>query len=220
MSSTNHDRPTGRTGAGEVLRLTRRGVLLGLSLTQLITLAIGGATLIGAFYAGGGMLLAYTAPIWVLAAALTWIPIAGRPIVEWLPVACWWLWRTTGGQLLYRRRIVVPRPVGTLALPGDMARLREYTDPDTGAGMIHDPHAATLTVVCEVTHPRSCSSTRRAGTPRHLLGPRAGHRVPLRADRHAASPGTHPAGLRHRPRRVVGHHGTADGSWAATPTPS
>jgi hypothetical protein len=149
-----HDRQT----AGELVpvkfsRLTRRGVLLGLSLTQLITLAIGGATLIGAFYAGGGMLLAYTAPIWVLAAALTWIPIAGRPIVEWLPIACWWLWRTTGGQLLYRRRIVVPRPVGTLALPGDMARLREYTDPDTGAGMIHDPHAATLTVVCEVTHP-------------------------------------------------------------------
>ncbi len=59
MSSTNHDRPT----AGELVpvkfsRLTRRGVLLGLSLTQLITLAIGGATLIGAFYAGGGMLLA------------------------------------------------------------------------------------------------------------------------------------------------------------------
>ena len=86
MSSTNHDRPT----AGELVpvkfsRLTRRGVLLGLSLTQLITLAIGGATLIGAFYAGGGMLLAYTAPIWVLAASLTWIPIAGRPIVEWLP---------------------------------------------------------------------------------------------------------------------------------------
>lgn len=71
---------------------------------------MGGATLIGAFYAGGGMLLAYTAPIWVLAAALTWIPISGRPTVEWLPIACWWLWRTTGGQLLYRRRIVVPAP--------------------------------------------------------------------------------------------------------------
>ena len=99
MSSTNHDRPT----AGELVpvkfsRLTRRGVLLGLSLTQLITLAIGGATLIGAFYAGGGCSFAYTAPVWVLAAALTWIPIAGRPIVEWLPIACWWLWRTTGGN--------------------------------------------------------------------------------------------------------------------------
>ncbi len=134
-------------------RLTRRGVLLGLSVAQLVTLGIGGLTLIGAFYAGGGMLLAYTAPVWVLCAALTWIPVGGRPIVEWLPVTFWWLWRVTGGQLLYRRRIVKPRPAGTLALPGDMARLREFIDPETGACMIHDPHAATLTVVCEVTHP-------------------------------------------------------------------
>src|SRR5699024_5020090 len=111
-------------------RLTRRGVLLGLSLSQLITLAIGVLAVVGALYAGGGILLAYTAPIWVLAAALTWIPVAGRPAVEWLPVAFWWLWRTTAGQLFYRRRVVTPRPAATLALPGDVARLREYTDPD------------------------------------------------------------------------------------------
>lgn len=134
-------------------RLTRRGILLGLSLSQLITLAIGILSVDGALYAGGGVLLAYTAPVWVIAAALTWIPIAGRPAVEWLPVAFWWIWRSTGGQLLYRRRVVTPRPVGTLALPGDQARLREYTDPETEAGMIHDPHAQTLTVVCEVSHP-------------------------------------------------------------------
>lgn len=134
-------------------RLTRRGILLGLSLAQLITLAVGILTVVGALYAGGGILLAYTAPVWVVAAALTWIPVAGRPMVEWLPVALWWLWRSTGRQLLYRRRNVVPRPVGTLALPGDQARLREYTDPETQAGMIHDPHQQTLTVVCEVAHP-------------------------------------------------------------------
>ena len=87
-------------------RLSRRGVLLGLSVAQLITLGIGGLTLLAAFYGGAGMLLAYSAPIWVLCAALTWIPVGGRPVVEWLPVACWWLWRSTGGQLLYRRRIV------------------------------------------------------------------------------------------------------------------
>ncbi len=41
-------------------RLTRRGVLLGLSVAQLVTLGIGGLTLIGAFYAGiGGGLWAY-----------------------------------------------------------------------------------------------------------------------------------------------------------------
>ncbi len=134
-------------------RLTRRGILLGLSLAQLITLGIAGATIVGALYAGGGILLAYSAPVWLICAALTWIPIAGRATVEWLPVAAWWVWRSTGTQLLYRRRIVTPRPVGTLALPGDAARLREYTDPTTGAAMIHDPSAGTLTVVTEVTHP-------------------------------------------------------------------
>ena len=134
-------------------RLTRRGILLGLSLAQLITLGVSGATLVGALYAGAGILLAYTAPVWLLGVAITWIPIAGRPAVEWLPVAAWWAWRSTGTQFLYRRRIVTPRPEGTLALPGDAARLREYTDPETGAGMIHDPTAGTLTAICEVTHP-------------------------------------------------------------------
>ena len=134
-------------------RLTRRGVLLGLSVAQLVTLGIGGLTVLAAFYGGAGMLLVYTAPVWMLAAVLTWVPVAGQPMVEWLPVAGWWLWRSTGGQLLYRRRIVKPRPAGNLALPGDMARLREHLDPETGACMIHDPRQATLTVVCEVTHP-------------------------------------------------------------------
>ena len=134
-------------------RLTRRGVLLGLSVAQLIVLSIGVLSLVWAFYAGGGALIAFTAPLWVLAAALAWVPIARRPTVEWIPVAFWWIWKSTGGQALYRRRIVTPRPAGTLALPGDMARLREYDDPATGAGMIHDPAAATLTAVLSVNHP-------------------------------------------------------------------
>ena len=35
-------------------RLTRRGVLLGLSLSQLVALGLGVGTLVWAFYAGGG----------------------------------------------------------------------------------------------------------------------------------------------------------------------
>ena len=146
-------KPAGELVPVKFSRLTRRGILLGLSVSQLIALGIGGAVLIGAFYAGAGMRLAYTAPIWGVAAAATWIRIAGRPLVEWVPVGAWWLWRTTGGQLLYRRRIVTPRPAGTLALPGDMARLREYTDPETGAGMIHDPRGNTLSAIIQVSHP-------------------------------------------------------------------
>ena len=45
-------------------RLTRRGILLGLSASQLTVLAVAVATIVTAVYAGGGMMLAYTAPIW------------------------------------------------------------------------------------------------------------------------------------------------------------
>ncbi|BDZ37610.1 hypothetical protein GCM10025863_02240 [Microbacterium suwonense] len=134
-------------------RLTRRGVLLGLSLSQLVALGLGIGALVWAFYAGGGILIAFSAPVWLAAAAVVWIRIAGRAIVEWIPVVVWWMWKTTGGQLLYRRRVVKPRPAGTLALPGDMARLREYDDPATGAGMVHDPTAETLTAIVAVSHP-------------------------------------------------------------------
>ena len=158
-TETAHEHSGGELVPVKFSRLTRRGILLGLSLSQLITLGVGGASLVAAFYGGRGVLFLITAPIWVLAAAITWIPVAGRPLVEWLPVACWWLWRSTGRQLAYRRRIVTPRPAGTLALPGDMARLREYTDPETGAGMVHDPTAGTLTVVTEITIRRSSCST-------------------------------------------------------------
>lgn len=218
MSSTE----TAHERGGELVpvkfsRLTRRGILLGLSLSQLITLGVGGASLVAAFYGGGGALFAITAPIWVLAAAITWIPVAGRPLVEWLPVACWWLWRTTGGQLAYRRRIVTPRPAGTLALPGDMARLREYTDPETGAGMVHDPTAGTLTVVTEISHPAFIlldpgEQERRVTAWGRVLATvcRSGRIATLQVlERTLPDSGQ---GL----AEWWATHGTADGSWAAT----
>ncbi|WP_152363252.1 SCO6880 family protein [Microlunatus speluncae] len=153
MASTNGRRSAGELAPAKFSRLARRGVLLGLSLAQLVVLGIGGLVLVVALYAGGGTLIAYTVPISALCAAIAWVPIAGRPAVHWIPVATRWSWRATIDQLLYRRRIVRPRPAGTLALPGDMSRLREFTDPMTGAVMVHDPHQATLTVVIEVRHP-------------------------------------------------------------------
>lgn len=153
MSQRSTHRQEGELTLVKFSRLTRRGVLLGLSVSQLVVLSIGVLSIVWAFYAGGGMLIAVTAPVWLFAAALAWVPVARRPLVEWIPVAFWWFWKITGGQMLYRRRIVAPRPAGTLALPGDTARLREYEDPVTGAGMIHDPAAATLAAVLSVTHP-------------------------------------------------------------------
>ncbi|GGO59823.1 hypothetical protein GCM10010910_03720 [Microbacterium nanhaiense] len=218
MSNVSAPQPTG----GEIVpvkfsRLTRRGILLGLTLAQLIALAIGGASLVLAFYAGGGILVLYTAPIWLTAAIATWVPAGGRPLIEWLPIVTWWLWRRSAGQLLYRRRIVAPRPEGTLALPGDMARLREYTDPTTGAGMVHDPHAGTLTVVCAIAHPAFVlldpgEQERRVTAWGRVLATvcRSGRVATLQVlERTLPDSGT---GL----AEWWAAHGTDDGSWAST----
>ena len=112
---------------------------------------------------------------------------AGASSIEWAPIGARWLWRSTGGQLLYRRRVVKPRPAGTLALPGDAARLRQWVDPETGAVMVHDPHAATLTAIVGVSHPAfvlldPAEQERRVVS----LGPRPRHGLPLRAHRLAS----------------------------------
>lgn len=134
-------------------RLTRRGILLGLSAPRLATAALGLLTVIVSLYAAGSAGLLWTSPLWTGTAALTWVRVAGRPAVEWLPVTAHWILRAAHGQTRFRRRISRPRPAGTLALPGDAAPLRQLEDPETGAVMVHDPHAATLTAILEVTHP-------------------------------------------------------------------
>src|SRR4051812_47112074 len=100
-------------------RLTRRGVLLGLSRSQLVVVGTGAIVLVFALYFGGGESLMYIVPVLLLCAALAFVGVGGRKIVEWLPIVARWMWRSTGGQLLFRRHIVNPRPAGTLSLPGD-----------------------------------------------------------------------------------------------------
>jgi hypothetical protein len=131
-------------------RLTKRGVLIGLSGPQLVMASLAAGTLILGLYLGAVIM---TFPIILVFVMLGFVGVGGRKIVGWGPIGARWTWRSTGGQLLYRRRIVKPRPTGTLALPGDSARLRQWLDAETGAVMCHDPHAATLTVIVGVSHP-------------------------------------------------------------------
>jgi hypothetical protein len=134
-------------------RLPKRGVLFGLSGPQLVVVGTGAAVLVAALYLGGGLSLAYASPIVAVCAALAWGSVGGRKLIEWLPVVARWAWRSTGGQLAFRRRVVKPRPAGTLALPGAAASLRQWVDSETGAVMVLDPHRSTLTAIVGVTHP-------------------------------------------------------------------
>ncbi|MCR1785917.1 PrgI family protein [Nocardioides carbamazepini] len=131
-------------------RLARRGVLLGMSGSQLVTVSLGAVMLVVGLYLG--TLLA-ALPMVTATAALAFGRLGGRRVIEWAPIGVTWLWRWSGGQLVFRRRITKPRPAGTLSLPGDAARLRQWVDPDTGAVMVHDPHAATFTAIIGVSHP-------------------------------------------------------------------
>src|SRR5690606_17416841 len=132
-------------------RLSTRGVLLGLSTAQLAVVAVAAATFVATLYLGGDALL-YAVPVVGVCAGLVWVKVAGRPLVEWLPLLARWQQRATTGQLDYRARIGKPRPAGTLALPGDAARMRQWIDAETGSVYVHDPHANTLAAVLEVSH--------------------------------------------------------------------
>jgi hypothetical protein len=131
-------------------RLPRRGVLLGLTSAQLVALGVGVLPVGVALYAAGATAV-YVLPWLAAAAVVALVPVAGRVVVDWLPNALAWGWRILTGQLHYRARIDRPRPAGLLALPGRTAALRLVVDPVTGAALVHDPHAATLTATIPVT---------------------------------------------------------------------
>jgi hypothetical protein len=89
---------------------------------------------------------------WGSALLVAYVSVQGRSLVEWAPVVGNWWWRKALGPHRYRERPMKPRPAGTLALPGDMARLRVLVDEVTGSAMVYDPHDGTLTAVLKVGH--------------------------------------------------------------------
>jgi hypothetical protein len=198
-------------------RLTRRGILLGLSLPQLIALSVALLTIIIALYTSGSAAIAWTSPIWASAAIVAGVGVGGKKLVEWVPVIYRWTGRVYFGQLTYRRRIQRPRPAGSLALPGDAASLREWVDPESNAVMIHDPHSQTLTAVLSVSHPAFIlldpteQHRRVSGWGRALAGAcRSGRIARLQvSERTLPDSGS---GLAEWWTR----HGVDDGSWAAT----
>ncbi len=131
----------------------RKGVLLGFSGPRLAATGAAALLVTAGLFTGGlsGALL--VSPLVVVLLASSFVPVAGRSAVEWLPVAGHWSLRCALHQDVYGVRPLTPRPGGILALPGDAAALRVHVDTVTGAAMIHDPHRHTLTVTCVVTHP-------------------------------------------------------------------
>ena len=81
----------------------------GLSLAQLVTLAIGLIAFTSAVYLGGGILFGLTSPIWVTSVALAFVPVGGRKLIEWVPISIRWAWRSVGGP--WSRLPIFSRPL-------------------------------------------------------------------------------------------------------------
>lgn len=199
-------------------RRSTRGWLYGMSKLRLAVVVLAVVLFAASLAVAGPAGALTTSPMWGSALVVTYAPVHGQKVVDWLPVVVHWWWRRIGGQHRFRARPLKPRPAGTLALPGDAARLRVLHDEVSGAALIHDPHASTLTAVLRVSHGAfvlvdpETQATRAEGWGR-VLGGLASH------DRGIARVQVLERALPDAGVDVTtwwDEHGLDDGSWMAT----
>ncbi|MFI1023389.1 SCO6880 family protein [Streptomyces olivaceus] len=133
---------------------SRRGILLGLTLPQLLLVSATLALLLMTVISTGLLGALALAPLWAASGALVAIRRHGRSLIDWAPIVIRYAHRRRMGQTLWLARPVTrPRQDGVLHLPGTAASLKVVTPGDSanGAAAIHDPHQQTLTAVARVT---------------------------------------------------------------------
>lgn len=134
-------------------RRQQRGFLLGFSAARVACIAGAVAVFTLSLFIGGVAGVAVMATVWVGLLVAAFVRWGEQPAIETAPTAAHFAVRSAAGQTRHRVRPSSPRPAGTLALPGDAAALRFHLDQDSGAVMVHDPHAGTLTAIAAVRHP-------------------------------------------------------------------
>ncbi|MBT2409365.1 hypothetical protein J7I94_02110 [Streptomyces sp. ISL-12] len=133
---------------------SRRGVLLGLTLPQLLLVSAALALLLLTVVSTGLLGVLALAPLWAVVAALVAVRRNGRSLIDWAPIVARYGYRRRTGQTLWLARPVTrPRHDGILHLPGDAASLKVVTPGDSanGAAAVQDPHQQTLTAVARVS---------------------------------------------------------------------
>ncbi|MFI7102766.1 SCO6880 family protein [Streptomyces sp. NPDC050161] len=133
---------------------SRRGILLGLSLPQLLLVSTALALLLVTVVSTGLAGAIALTPLWAAVAALVAIRRSGRSLIDWAPIVIRYAHRRRTGQTMWLARPASrPRQDGVLHLPGSAASLRVVTPGDsaTQGAAVHDPHHQTLTAVARVS---------------------------------------------------------------------
>ena len=134
-------------------RRPQRGLLLGFTATRAACIAIAVTVFSSAVFLNGATGLAILAPVWIGLLGLAFASAGGRYAVEVAPTVAQFLLRQATRQGSYRVRPAMPVEFGTLGLPGISGRLTFQQDSVSGAVMVHDVAASTLTSVVKVRHP-------------------------------------------------------------------
>ncbi|AJE87437.1 lipoprotein [Streptomyces albus] len=133
---------------------SHRGILLGLSMPQLVLVAATVALLLMTVITTGLLGALALAPLWATAGALVAVRRHGRSLIDWAPIIARYALRRRTGQMLWLARpLTRPRQDGVLHLPGTAASLKVVTPGDSanGAAAVHDPHQQTLTAIARVS---------------------------------------------------------------------
>lgn len=132
-------------------RQPRRGLLLGFSAPR-VAVGFGvGLLMAMGFMAGSTTVLYGAVTVSIVALSSAAIRVQGRYIVEWLPLVTHWQLRRLDGQRDYRSVLSKARPAGTMALPGNAARLR-FFNTDDDVVYVHDPALGIVTAALRVEH--------------------------------------------------------------------
>ncbi|OII69624.1 SCO6880 family protein [Streptomyces sp. CC77] len=133
---------------------SRRGILLGLSLPQLVLVSATLALLLMTVVSTGLLGAVTLTPLWAASGALVAIRRHGRSLIDWMPIVARHAHRRRTGQTLWLARpLTRPRQEGVLHLPGSAASLKVVTPGDSanGGAAVHDPHQQTLTAIARVS---------------------------------------------------------------------
>ncbi|MFI7891260.1 SCO6880 family protein [Streptomyces sp. CACIS-1.16CA] len=131
---------------------SRRGVLLGLSVPQLVVAGLTGLLLLAVILARGVVGALQLIPLWAVIALLVFVRHRGRALADWAPIVVRYALRRMRGQLVWLTRPSRrPTREGLLHLPGTAASLRVTTAPDGKYGAVHNPHTGTLAAVAKVS---------------------------------------------------------------------
>jgi hypothetical protein len=130
----------------------RRGILLGLSLPQLLASSAAVGLLMVTVMATGVLGALVLLPLWTVVTVLVFVRRGGRTLIDWAPIVARYRYRRWSGQRLWLARPVSrPQVEGLLHLPGATASLKVVSPAGVDAAAVHDPRAQTLTAVARVS---------------------------------------------------------------------